>query len=90
MVQVRLPKHLLRFVEAPTKCEADGVSVAEVVTDLERQFPGLAAYLIHENGNLRQHVNIFLDEKHVTDRAGLSDPVDGVSEIVIMQALSGG
>lgn len=64
--------------------------MAEVVRDLERQYPGLTAYLVHEDGSLRQHVNIFLDERWLADRHRLSDSVAGVNQVFVMQALSGG
>ncbi len=90
MVVVRFPPHLIRHFPVPTECAAEGNTVAEAVLDLERQYPGLTGYLIHENGTLRQHVNIFLGEQMVRDRAGLSDSLEGVNEMFVMQALSGG
>ena len=90
MTQVRLPKHLLRFIKAPSQCESSALTVADLVRELDERYPGIAAYLVHENGALRQHVNIFLDERHLSDRRNLSDQLNGVKEVVIMQALSGG
>jgi molybdopterin synthase sulfur carrier subunit len=90
MVRVTFPTHLRRHFPVPSDCTAQGATVAEVVRDLERQFPGLTAYLVHEDGSLRQHVNIFLDERWLADRRRLSDPVAGVQQLYVMQALSGG
>jgi len=39
---------------------------------------------------LRKHVNIFVKEEMVADRAKLSDRVEANSRVLIMQALSGG
>ena len=55
--------------------------------DLDRQFPGIAFRVVDEQGRLRQHMVIWLDDERCRD---LSTPVDGVDEVVIMQALSGG
>ena len=71
-------------------CTAAGSTVAAALADLDRQFPGVAAYLIHENGTLRQHVNIFVGNEPVVDRQQLSDPLSDADELIIMQALSGG
>ena len=90
MIQVQFPRHLIRHYPVPKVCQAEGTTVAEVVKDLEQQYPGLAAYLIHENGALRQHVNIFLDNQLVRDRESLSDSIEGVGTVHVMQALSGG
>jgi molybdopterin converting factor small subunit len=90
VIHVRFPTHLRRHFPVPPDCRAAGATVAEVVRDLERQFPGLAAYLVHEDGSLRQHVNIFVGERFVRDRRTLSDTVDGSQPLFVMQALSGG
>ena len=74
----------------PRECEANGETVAELVRDLEQQFPGVSDYLVHENGKLRQHVNIFVGDRLVLDREQLSDKVGENENLVIMQALSGG
>ena len=43
-----------------------------------------------ERGSLRKHVNIFVDEELLADRAALSDPLGRDARVFIMQALSGG
>ena len=90
MVRVRFPTHLRRHFPVPPECTANGATVAEVLADVERQYPGLTAYLVHEDGSLRQHVNIFLDERWLRDRRALSDAVAGATQLFVMQALSGG
>jgi molybdopterin converting factor small subunit len=90
MVQVRFSSHLLRHLELPEECVASGRTIREVVDELEQRFPGFSAYIVHENGALRQHVNIFLGNRLLKDRDALSDSLDDVEEIAIMQALSGG
>jgi sulfur-carrier protein len=90
MVAVRFPTHLRRHFPVPSECRAAGTTVADVFCDLERQYPGLTAYLVHEDGSLRQHVNVFIGERFVRDRRTLSDPVDGREPLFVMQALSGG
>jgi hypothetical protein len=90
MATVQFPRHLLRHVDVPGECMAVGATVAEVVADLERQFPGVRAYLVDDHGALRQHVNIFIGERLLRDRERLSDPVDSDGMIHVMQALSGG
>jgi hypothetical protein len=64
--------------------------VADVVRAVEARAPGFAFYVCDERGRLRQHVNIFVGEDRVRDRATLSDPVEPGSRVLILQALSGG
>jgi sulfur carrier protein ThiS len=90
MAKVRFTRHLVRYFPTLVEGEASGVTVAEVVAALDGRYPGLAAYLLDDTGQLRKHVNVFVDGEMVNDRVQLSDPVTDESELFIVQALSGG
>ena len=49
--------------------------------------PLLRGYILDDQGNIRKHINIFLDNTLITD---LEENVRESSEVFIMQALSGG
>ena len=92
MPTVELTRHLYQFfpaLEGKTLI-VPGATVAEVVQAMERLAPGFAFYVCDERGRLRQHVNIFVGDERVTDRATLTDPVEPGSRVLILQALSGG
>ena len=91
MAQVKFTRHLVRFfptLDNPSQVE--GHTVADLITNLNAQYPGLADYIVDDQGTLRKHVNIFLDGDLIHDRLSLSDPVTDNDEIYIFQALSGG
>ncbi|MCP4362939.1 MAG: MoaD/ThiS family protein [Chloroflexi bacterium] len=53
MVQVKFTRHLARFfptLDNPT--EVDGRTVADIIHNLDRAYPGLAAYIVDERGRL--------------------------------------
>ncbi len=52
--------------------------------------PALRGYVLDDQGRLRRHVLVFVDNERIKDRTGLSDPVAENSEVFVMQALSGG
>lgn len=91
MAQIKFTRHLIRFfpdLENPTA--VDGRTIAEIMTNLDAQYPGLAAYIVDERGRLRKHVNIFHNGGLIHDRNTLSDPVLPDDDLYIFQALSGG
>jgi molybdopterin synthase sulfur carrier subunit len=91
MPAVKFTSHLNRFF--PTLQQnivIEGSTIAEIVAGLERQYPGMADYLVDERGVLRKHVNIFIDEDLIRDRQRLSDVVTEQNRVFIFQALSGG
>jgi hypothetical protein len=67
--------------------QADGATVRGLLDDLDRRFPGIAFRVVDEQGELRQHMVVWLDGERCRD---LDSPVEGLDEVVLMQALSGG
>ena len=90
MVKVRFTTALNRFFPDLREMDVDAFTVNEVITKAEDLHPGIKSYLLEEDGSLRKHVNIFIDEELIGDRRGLTDPVSEGNEVLIFQALSGG
>jgi hypothetical protein len=90
MARVEFTRHLNRFFPALCAEDIEASCVSELVAGLDRKYPGLAAYLIEDDGSLRKHVNIFVENVLINDRRGLSDVLARDSKVFIMQALSGG
>jgi hypothetical protein len=92
MAKVALARHLYRFFPHLEGKELDvnASNAAQVVQELEKIAPGFALYICDERGSLRQHVNIFVEDELIADRARLTDVVKPDSKVYILQALSGG
>lgn len=86
-MKVRIPTPLRSYTGGDANVEADGATVREVLDDLDRRYPGIAFRVVDEQGALRTHLSVWLDGERCRD---LSAPVDGLDEVVLMQALSGG
>ncbi len=92
MITVTLTRHLFTFFPQleGEELRVEASTVAEVVSALEARAPGFAFYVCDERGRLRRHVNVFVGEEMIADRARLSDKVSPGERVFIMQALSGG
>ena len=90
MAQVKFTPNLKRFFPDLRECEIDAATVADIVTAVDRRWRGLGDYIIDEQGALRKHVNIFIDDELLRDKQALSDRVSADTRIFIVQALSGG
>jgi len=86
-MRVRIPTPLRSYTAQAANVEAEGATVADVLADLDRQFPGLRFRVVDEQGRLRQHMKVFVNEDVVRD---LATPLDPADEVTLMQALSGG
>ena len=90
MAVVHFTTALERHVPGLESIEVTGSTVNEVLAEIEKHFPGVSGYVMEENGALRRHVNIFINDHAIEDTRHLSDAVAGDDELHIIQALSGG
>ena len=86
-MKVRIPTPLRSYTDQKTVIEADGATIGEILVDLDRRYPGIRFRVVDEQGKLRQHMKVFVDQEAARD---LTTTVEGADEVVIMQALSGG
>jgi sulfur-carrier protein len=90
VAQVRFTPNLKRFFPDLAPVEVQAVSVAELMDRIEELHPGLKAYLVDEQGSLREHVNVYARGELIWDRTALTDQLGPGDEVYILQALSGG
>ena len=64
-------------------------SVDDALLELWRLYPALRDRILNEQGEIRQHVNIFADGQDVKRTSGLATKL-GAGEIHIFNAVSGG
>ena len=86
-MKVRIPDPLRSYTDQAKVVEGSGATVAEVLADLDRRYPGIRFRMVDEQHELRKHMKVFVNDEAVRD---LSTPVDEADEVTIMQALSGG
>jgi molybdopterin synthase sulfur carrier subunit len=90
MPTVKFTYALQRFFPGLKNTSAKGCTLAEILDEMEVNYPGVRSYVLDEQGSLRQHVNIFIDGAIIKDRIAVGDLFSENSEIYILQALSGG
>ena len=71
--------------------DVDATDVVGAIVALDAQYPGFKDRLLDENGELRQFVNLYLNDEDVRlVRSGLGAPVREKDEISIVPAVAGG
>jgi sulfur carrier protein ThiS len=89
MPRVSFTVNLQRHLACPTT-QAAGPTVAAVLDGVFADNPRLRSYVLDDQGRLRKHVAVYVNQQPVHDRLGLSDPVNSSDEVYVFQALSGG
>ena len=65
-------------------------ALVDALSTLWTLYPGLRDRIVTEQGQLREHINIFIGNENVRYTGGLMSPVSSGSEISIVPAISGG
>lgn len=65
-------------------------TVRDALAALASRSPGVADRVMDEQGQVRQHVNIFVDDSSIRFLRGLETPVPDGSRLFIVAAVSGG
>lgn len=85
-MNVLIPSPLLSYTKVKD-VQATGATLAELLVDLDRQYPGLRFRVVDEQDHLRGHIRFFVNDEQVFD---MSHPLGPTDSVQIVQALSGG
>lgn len=85
-MKVFIPGPLLSYT-AKREVTAEGVTLNDLLKDLDRQFPGIRFRVVDEQDMLRAHMRFFVNGEQVFTLEHALDPSDTVH---LVQALSGG
>jgi sulfur-carrier protein len=85
-VKVIIPSALRSYTER-SETEASGATLAAMLGDLDRQYPGIRFRMIDEQDRIRRHIRVFVNGTQARD---LAQPLAASDEVIIVQALSGG
>lgn len=77
----------LRSYTKRREVDATGATLAELLADLDRRYPGLRFRVIDEQDKMRMHIRFFINGEQTFDMTRALRATDSVQ---IVQALSGG
>jgi molybdopterin converting factor small subunit len=82
---------MLRTATAGEKVvRAEGASVREVFEDLSRQYPGFGESIFGPDGQLRQFVNVYVNDEDIRYLGRLETTVRSGDTVSILPAVAGG
>ena len=91
MITIELPKTLCAEPDqAKISVDDSHKTVGEALSALGEKSPRALESVMDERGNVRRHVNVFLNGESIRYLDGLATPAPGGSSILIITAISGG
>jgi sulfur-carrier protein len=90
MASIRIPAPLRKLTNEQELVTATGSNIDEIITDLEKNHPGLKERICDDSGNVRRFVNIFLNDEDIRFLNEKATAVKETDEISIVPAIAGG
>ena len=86
-MKVLLPSPLADYTAHRREVEAHGATLAELLADLDRRYPGIRFRIIDEQDAIRPHIKVFVNRMQAGSIGSALSPAD---EVLVVAALSGG
>ncbi len=88
--KVRIPAPLRKLTKDQAVVESGGVTIEEILADLEKNYPGIRERVCDETGQVRRFINIFVNGEDIRFKEGMKTKVEQNSEVSIIPAIAGG
>jgi sulfur-carrier protein len=91
-VTFHIPGALREFTAGRGRVEIESspATLADALLALWTVYPGVRDRVATEQGQVREHINIFIGNENVRYTGGLASPISAGCEISIVAAVSGG
>jgi molybdopterin synthase sulfur carrier subunit len=91
-ITFHIPGALREFTAGYSRVEIQEspTTLADALSTLWTLYPGVRDRIATEQGQVREHINIFIGNENSRYTGGLASPIPAGSEISIVPAVSGG
>ena len=89
-IAVKVPTILRTYTAGQADVTVSGANLSEALADLDRQYPGIGARVLDDDGKLRRFVNVYVDDDDVRFLEDLQTPTPDGASISIIPAVAGG
>ena len=90
MPSVRIPTPLRRLTGEKDEVDINASNVADLIEELENQFPGIKERLCDENGEVRRFINLYVNNEDIRFLDGVSTGLNKDDIVSIIPAIAGG
>lgn len=89
-VKVRIPTPLQKLTQQKGEVEIEAGSVKQLISELEKNYPGIKDRICDEAGKVRRFVNVYLNEEDIRFLKQEDTALKSGDEISIVPAIAGG
>ncbi|MDH4227752.1 MAG: MoaD/ThiS family protein [Deltaproteobacteria bacterium] len=89
-IKVRIPTPLRKITGGKDEVDANGKTVADILSDLEKNYPGLKERICEADGTPRKFVNLYVNDEDIRFKNNLTTELKDGDELSIIPAIAGG
>lgn len=89
-ITIEIPTAFRRFTEGAPKVDCAGSTVAEALAELTTRYPALERHVRDEQGQIRQFLNIYLNEEDIRFLGGEACTVKEGDRVLLVPSIAGG
>jgi molybdopterin converting factor small subunit len=89
-VTIEIPTAFRRFTDGAPKVESRATTVAEALNDLVVRFPALSRHVRDEQGQIRQFLNVYLNEEDIRFLGGEASKLKDGDKLLLVPSIAGG
>ena len=89
-VTIEIPTAFRRFTDGTPRVDSKAATVAEALNDLVVRFPALSRHVRDEQGQIRQFLNVYLNEEDIRFLGGEASPLKDGDRLLLVPSIAGG
>jgi adenylyltransferase/sulfurtransferase len=89
-VSVYIPTPFRKLTGNRQHVEADGKDVAEVLANVDKQYPGFRALVFGSGSEVPAHINIYVNKQEIGSLDGVATKLNEGDEVAVIPAMAGG
>jgi molybdopterin synthase sulfur carrier subunit len=89
-ITVRIPTPLRKLTNGKGEIQVAAKNIAELIENLEKDYPGIKGRLCDESGNIRRFINIYINEEDIRFKQNLQTSLKDGDDISVVPAIAGG
>jgi sulfur-carrier protein len=89
-VEVRIPTVLRKFTQGDAVVELEPGTIADLIDQLEKRYPGMKQQLMTEHGDLHRFVNVYVNDEDARYLEKLDTKVSEGDKVALLPSVAGG
>jgi molybdopterin converting factor small subunit len=89
-IVIEIPTAFRRFTEGAPKIDCSAPTVAAALDELTTRFPALSRHVRDESGQIRQFLNIYLNDEDIRFLSGESSVLKEGDRVLLVPSIAGG